>query len=160
MATDLFPRSFRVGEVVNVTGPFAGLIQGQVRVRFTGGPWQSPSMMGPFSASVVVPEGAESGTCEVEIDGRQTFGGHCTVIGGQAPPGRHGGLFSRGQWSERGQLVGLDDETENRFRIASLLATAAALVGILSKNERLATTAVAVDLAIIVAELVARRRAA
>lgn len=110
MGASLFPTHTRVGDVVNVTGPFAGLMQGQVRVKFQGAPWVYPSMQGPFSASVTVPPGAQNGLCEIEANGRRIFGTNCIVD--QAPGrgvGRHGKLASREQWTERAQLVGFNE---------------------------------------------------
>lgn len=76
----LFPTSnLKWGDVVNVTGPFQGLFQGQVRVKFAGAPWQAPAITGPFSASVMVPKGAQTGICAIEINGRRVFGRQCTV---------------------------------------------------------------------------------
>jgi len=88
MPTQLFPTSnLKPGDVVNVTGPFQGLFQGQVRVKFTGAPWQAPSMQGPFSASVRVPDGAETGECAVEINGQRVYGTQCSIVGpGNAKP--------------------------------------------------------------------------
>lgn len=79
MPAQLFPTNLRWGDVVNVTGPFQGLFQGQVRVKFTGAPWQAPTMQGPFSASVIVPEGAQTGECAIEINGRRAFGTQCVI---------------------------------------------------------------------------------
>jgi hypothetical protein len=81
MPAQLFPtNNLHWGDVVNVTGPFQGLFQGQVRVKFTGVPWQAPSMQGPFSASVTVPEGAETGECLIEINGSPAFGTQCSIV--------------------------------------------------------------------------------
>lgn len=80
MPAQLFPTSnLYWGDVVNVTGPFQGLHQGQVRVKFTGATWQAPVMQGPFSASVRVPEGAETGECLIEINGSRAFGTQCSI---------------------------------------------------------------------------------
>jgi hypothetical protein len=123
MGADIFPKHTRVGDVVNVTGPFAGLIQGQVRVKFEGGPWLSPTLMGPFSASVVVPEGAVTGVCEIEIDGRRVFGTNCVVDPGEVRAGRHGGVFTRGQWTQRGELLsGLGAADDLAFHLGPLAA--------------------------------------
>jgi len=85
----LFPTNVKVGDVVNVTGPFSGTFQGQVLVRFAGAPAQAIAMMSPFGGSVVVPEGAQTGACTVELDGRTIFGTNCVVSqglsGGGAP---------------------------------------------------------------------------
>lgn len=80
MPAQLFPtNNLRWGDVVNVTGPFQGLMQGMVRVKFTGGPWLAPFLTGPFSGSVQVPEGAETGECLIEINGRRAFGTQCVI---------------------------------------------------------------------------------
>jgi hypothetical protein len=80
MPAQLFPTSnLKWGDVVNVTGPFQGLHQGQIRVKFQGASWQAPAMQGPFSASVRVPEGAETGVCAIEVNGRRVFGTQCTI---------------------------------------------------------------------------------
>ena len=90
-----------------ITGPFAGLIQGQVRVHFNGAPWLSPQMLGPVSASVVVPPGAQNGICEIEVNGRRIFGTNCTIDRGSQPAGRHGGVFSRRSWVGPGEKIGV-----------------------------------------------------
>jgi hypothetical protein len=80
-AAALFPtNNLKAGDVVNVTGPFQGLTQGMVRVKFNGAPWMAPAMRGPFSASVIVPDGAETGECMIEINGRVVFGRQCSVV--------------------------------------------------------------------------------
>ena len=95
MPTSIFPTHTRVGDVVTITGPFAGLIGGQVRVKFQGTGWMSPSMIGPATASIVVPPGAENGLCEVEINGRRVFGTNCIVDPGEARGLHHGGVYGR-----------------------------------------------------------------
>lgn len=82
----LFPTNAKWGDVINVTGDFTGLHQGQALVRFAGVPAQAISIMGPFGGSVVVPEGAESGSCRIEVDGRQVFGAHCVISKGISGP--------------------------------------------------------------------------
>ena len=80
MPAQLFPTSnLRWGDVVNVTGPFAGLMQGMVRVKFTGSSWLAPFLTGPYSGSVQVPEGSETGECLIEVNGRRVFGTQCVV---------------------------------------------------------------------------------
>ena len=79
MPYGLFPTQVSWGDVVNVTGDFRGQIQGQVRVKFQGAPWMAPSIQGPFAAAVTVPEGAESGECAIEVNGRRVFGANCVV---------------------------------------------------------------------------------
>lgn len=79
MPAALFPTTVRVGDVVNVQGPFAGKFQGQVVVRFAGAPPEAIALTGPFGGSVQVPEGATTGACTIELDGRIVYGGHCTV---------------------------------------------------------------------------------
>lgn len=100
----LFPTHTRVGDVVNVTGPFGGFGQGQVRVKFQGTSWLYPQMMGPTMASVVVPNGAETGLCEIELNGRRIFGTNCVVEKGVERIGRpsHKGRDARA-WTERGE---------------------------------------------------------
>ena len=79
MPSSLFPTHTRVGDVVTVTGPFGGLAQGQVRVKFHGARWMSPQIIGPGTASVVVPRGARNGLCEIEVNGRRVWGTNCIV---------------------------------------------------------------------------------
>jgi hypothetical protein len=48
----------------------------------------APQILGPFSASVVVPDGSETGECAIEINGRRVFGTNCVItpastVGGQ-----------------------------------------------------------------------------
>lgn len=96
MPTSIFPTHTRVGDVVTITGPFGGLAQGQVRIKFNGSRWLSPQMMGPATASVVVPAGARNGLCEVEINGRRTFGTNCIVDAGEIRGKHHrGAIYSR-----------------------------------------------------------------
>lgn len=122
MGASIFPTTLRAGGVANVTGPFAGLVQGQVRVKFEGSRWLSPSMQGPYSASVVVPPSARTGLCEIEINGRRVFGANCVIEGDAQPRGRHHGIYTRRQWTQRGQLLGLVDASA-----PMLLAGAAAV---------------------------------
>ncbi len=75
----LFPTTLQWGDVVNVTGPFAGKFQGQVLVRFVGAPAQAIAMAGPYGGSVVVPDGAQTGACTVEVDGRTVFSANCVI---------------------------------------------------------------------------------
>ena len=107
MAASLFPTHTRVGDVVTVTGPFGGMFQGSVRVKFQGSSWLSPQMIGPATASVVVPEGAETGLCEVEANGRRIFGTNCVIDRGTERVGRpsHKGRDARA-WTQRGELMG------------------------------------------------------
>lgn len=100
----LFPTHVRVGDVVNVTGPFGGFGQGQVRVRFQGSGWLYPQIMGPTMASVVVPDDAQTGLCEIELNGRRIFGTNCTVDRGVSRVGRpsHGRRDTR-SWTDRGE---------------------------------------------------------
>lgn len=89
----LFPTNVKWGDVVNVTGPFAGAFQGQVLVRFAGVPAQAVAIMGPFGGSVVVPDGAETGACQIELNGRTIYGTNCVVskgLSGGPPPARAG----------------------------------------------------------------------
>jgi hypothetical protein len=81
MPSSIFPTHASVGDVVTITGPFGTSVQGQVRVRFHGTSWRSPQIIGPGTASIVVPEGAKNGLCEVEIDGRRVFGTNCIILG-------------------------------------------------------------------------------
>lgn len=79
MPTSIFPTTLRVGEPVNITGPFGTLGFGSVRVKFVGAPWINASIIGPATATVIVPRGAQNGLCEVEINGRRAFGTNCTI---------------------------------------------------------------------------------
>ena len=81
MPAGLFPTTVKWGDVVNVTGPFAGKFQGQVIVRFAGAPSVAPALTSPFGGSVVVPDGAQTGACTIEVDGRTVFGTNCVVSG-------------------------------------------------------------------------------
>lgn len=107
MPTSIFPTHTRVGDVVTITGPFGALGQGQVRVRFNGTSWLSPRMMGPATASVVVPAGAQTGVCEVEIGGRRVAGANCVIDRGTQRIGRpsHKGRSVRA-WTQKGELMG------------------------------------------------------
>lgn len=114
MPAQLFPTdNLRWGDVVNVTGPFQGLFQGQVRVKFTGAPWHAPSMQGPFSASVRVPEGSETGECLIEIDGRRVFGTQCTISPSTGSAPKRGPYPEA--WKNFGEksLSGIDPTTRN-----------------------------------------------
>jgi hypothetical protein len=93
--------------VVNVTGAFGGFGQGQVRVRFQGSGWLYPQIMGPTMASVVVPQDAENGLCEVEVNGRRVFGTNCIVEKGQVRVGQksHAGRDTRSWNWAGGELV-------------------------------------------------------
>lgn len=87
-AASLFPTNVKWGDVVSVMGPFAGKFQGQVVVRFEGAPPMSVAMQGPYGGSVIVPDGAQTGACTIELDGRQVFGTNCVVtptVGGPKP---------------------------------------------------------------------------
>lgn len=89
MPTSIYPTSnLRWGDPITVTGPFAGQFQGNVRVKFAGAPWQAPAILGPFQATVQVPDGAQTGACVVEINGRVAFGTQCSVVPGGALRGR------------------------------------------------------------------------
>lgn len=78
----LFPTSAKWGDVLNVTGDFSGLHQGQAVVRFAGVAAQAIAIMGPFGGSVVVPKGAETGACQIELNGRVVFGTNCVISRG------------------------------------------------------------------------------
>lgn len=75
----LFPTNVSWGDVVNVTGPFAGLHQGQVRVKFAGVPYQAVALTSGYGGSVVVPDGAQTGACMIEVNGRTVFSANCVV---------------------------------------------------------------------------------
>ena len=131
MPAQLFPTSnLRWGDVVNVTGPFQGLHQGQVRVKFTGAPWQAPTMQGPFSASVIVPEGAKTGECAIEINGRRAFGTQCVIVPATGYKGQkvapRGGPYGEA-WKDfgpkTGDLSGLA-EPRNLLAVGAILAVA------------------------------------
>lgn len=101
MATTIYPRTgLRWGDPVSITGPFAGSGQGHVRVKFAGAPATAPQILGPFQASVQVPEGSQTGECWVELDGRRLFGGVCEIV-----PARTHGAHRRGteEWRDFGQ---------------------------------------------------------
>lgn len=97
-AASLFPTTVRWGDVVTVSGPFQSLSQGMVRVKFAGVPWMAPQMIGPFTASVIVPDGAQTGECMVEVNGQVVFGTQCsvtpasTVNGGMMRPRERRGI--------------------------------------------------------------------
>jgi hypothetical protein len=57
-------------------------------------------------ASVVVPEGAENGLCEVEINGRRVFGTNCIVEKGTVRVGKpsHAGRDTRA-WTQKGERL-------------------------------------------------------
>jgi hypothetical protein len=134
----IFPTHTRVGDVVNVTGPFGGLHQGQVRVKFQGTGWLSPQLMGPTMASVVVPQGAENGLCQIEIDGRRVFGTNCIIEKGTDRIGSpsHAGRDTRAWNWAGGELVRvsgmgqeaqpLPDRPAGRFRNRMLILAIAA----------------------------------
>jgi hypothetical protein len=82
MPASLFPTSAKWGDVVTVQGNFAGLHQGEVVVRFAGVPAQAIALTSAYGGSVVVPEGAQTGACQVEVQGRQVFGTNCTISKG------------------------------------------------------------------------------
>lgn len=124
MPTSIFPTHTRVGDVVTITGPFGGLAQGQVRVRFRGTSWLSPQMMGPGTASVVVPRGAQTGLCEVEVNGRRTGGSNCIIDQGVDRVGRpsHKGRSQRA-WTQKGQpLSGLSTQSRRLWLVAFAVA--------------------------------------
>lgn len=76
----IFPTNVKVGDVVQVTGPFGAVEQGRVVVRFAGAEPQAIFLNGPWGGSAVVPDDAVTGACEVELDGRVIFGTTCNVI--------------------------------------------------------------------------------
>lgn len=70
-----------------------GTFQGSVVVRFQGAPAMSVMMTSRGGGSVVVPDGAQTGSCTVEVDGRQVYGTNCVVtpsVGGPKPKERTG----------------------------------------------------------------------
>jgi hypothetical protein len=113
-AASIFPTSLRWGDVAMISGSFQGISQGQIRVKFQGAPWQAPALLGPFSASVVVPDGSETGLCAVEVDGRQVFGANCVItpastVGGQVMrPREHKAIESWKNYGEK-TLEGIVD---------------------------------------------------
>lgn len=90
----IFPTNVKTGDVVNVTGPFAGKFQGQVVVRFAGAGPQAISMLGPFGGSVVVPPGAETGACTIEVDGRTVHSATCVITPSSSRAPEHKGFQS------------------------------------------------------------------
>ncbi len=116
MPASLFPTNVKWGDVVTVQGPFAGKFQGQVLVRFAGVPAQAVALTSQFGGSVVVPEGAESGACQIEVDGRVVHGTNCVVsrgMSGPMPPARapeHRGVRAWKNVGEGTALLG-DDMT-------------------------------------------------
>ena len=83
-AASLFPTNFKPGDVVMVSGNFTGLSQGQVRVLLTGAPPMAPMLQGPFTGSFIVPDGTQTGACQIEVNGQIVFGTQCVVT---APEG-------------------------------------------------------------------------
>jgi hypothetical protein len=69
----------RWGDVVSVMGPFAGKFQGAVVVKFAGARAEAIALTSAYGGSVIVPEGAETGLCSIELDGRQVYGTNCVV---------------------------------------------------------------------------------
>lgn len=84
MPASLFPTNVKWGDVVTVQVPPdpMGLHQGSILVRFQGVPAIAPDMMSNYGGSVVVPVGAETGACTIEVDGRTVFGTNCVVSKG------------------------------------------------------------------------------
>lgn len=115
MPANIFPtQGLRWGDVVNITGPFQSLFQGQIRVKFSGAPWQAPAIQGPFSASLIVPDGARTGECAIEINGRRAFGTQCgitpasTTNGQVVRPGEHKDIQSWKDFGEKSRMDGDD----------------------------------------------------
>jgi hypothetical protein len=123
----------KVGDVVNVTGPFAGKFQGQVIVRFAGAPGVAPAITGPFGGSLVVPHEAETGACTIEVDGRIVHGASCVVSkglsGGRAPARAPEQRWARG-WKGVGpktsQLAGVEEVARTGAAVLFVLVAAAA----------------------------------
>lgn len=90
LPVDIFPKIARPGEPVTITGPFGSQFGEEIRVKFEGGPWQYPTLLGPSTATVTVPLSAKNGPCEVEVNGRTRFSGQCFIN----PPGGALGLGS------------------------------------------------------------------
>lgn len=82
MPAGIFPTNAKWGDVLNITGPFAGLHQGQVVVRFAGASGVAPALTSAFGGSVVVPRGAETGACQIVVNGRTVFGTNCVISKG------------------------------------------------------------------------------
>lgn len=79
----LFPTNVKWGDVVTVQiQPQMGTHQGSILVRFQGVDAIAPDMMSPYGGSVVVPVGAETGACTIEVDGRTVFGTNCVISRG------------------------------------------------------------------------------
>lgn len=107
----MFPTSVRWGDVITVMGPFAGMFQGQVVARMQGvSGGIAIAMTGPHGGSFVVPEGAQTGSCTVEVNGRQMFGANCVVATagpGQGRPAEHRAIRA---WHGAGPMAGYDRE--------------------------------------------------
>ncbi|MHC4175874.1 MAG: hypothetical protein ACYSWU_00095 [Planctomycetota bacterium] len=154
----IFPTHTRVGDVVNVTGPFGGFGQGQVRVKFQGTSWLYPQMMGPTMASVVVPEGAETGLCEIEMNGRRIFGTNCIIDKGVERVGRpsHKGRDTRA-WTERGELFAVQGvSTVDAIDIANFGAMALMAFGWFTNKPKLRNIGIAGTIGLFLARRMAR----
>lgn len=175
----IFPTHTRQGDVVNIVGPFGGFGQGQVRVRFQGSGWLYPQIMGPTAASVVVPQDAETGLCEVEMNGRRIFGTNCVIEKGQVRVGQksHGRDTRAWNWAG-GELVKVQglgtapmlppDYYQKKeksalhpyrgaIEVMAAVAAGVALYGWYSKNKTLKHIGLAAGLALIPLSLSAER---
>lgn len=141
MPTSIFPTHTRVGDVVTITGPFAGLVQGQVRIRFRGTSWLSPQIIGPATASVVVPEGAQNGLCEVEVNQRRVFGTNCIIDPSTSD------LPQKLAWSHKGHPVGAIAEKDT-LDLAMFGAIGVLGFGWFTGNNTLRNTGIAATLAL------------
>ena len=132
MPANIFPtNNLRWGDPVNVTGNFSGLMQGQVRVKFAGAPWQAPAIMGPFSATVQVPEGAQTGECLIEVNGQQVFGSQCSVVPGVSITKPHPVLGVRkntAAWQNYGDMSRMGDAGQDA-PLGRVLMAGGALAG-------------------------------
>ncbi|MBT8452976.1 MAG: hypothetical protein KJO40_13490 [Deltaproteobacteria bacterium] len=115
MPASLFPTNAKWGDVVTVQGNFAGLHQGEVLVRFAGAPAQAIALTSAYGGSVVVPQGAQSGACQVEVQGRQVFGGSCVISEGRSGPSlpaqapEHAAVRAWKDFGPKTALLGLGD---------------------------------------------------
>lgn len=115
MPASLFPTHVKEGDVIQVGGPFAGKFQGQVIVRFTNAPGQAIYLTSAHGGTVVVPDGAQTGACSIELDGRTIYTAHC-VIGksdaAKAP--QHRGAEAYREFSTFGPLSGIREHRPGR----------------------------------------------
>lgn len=121
-AANIFPTNVKWGDVVQISGPFGGVEQGRVVVRFAGAEPQAVFINGPWGGSAVVPDGAETGACRIELDGRTIFGATCSVTPSteaRAPEHRgreHWGVMTKSNLMGVGSYVPLS--RQRRYRVS------------------------------------------